>query len=264
MLPLGLSYVSTEQEFHTWLTGFVFVLGLVTYAATSMINAPYGRHLRPGWGPSVNNRLGWILMECPSALWFAWVFWQGQHKFLTTPMIAGSFWLTHYVYRAFVYPFLIRANKDKGMPVTVMLCGDFYNLINAYVNARYLSEFGDYSEDDPFSRPSFYIGLVLFVSGLFINIQSDQILINLRKPGETGYKIPHGGMFAFVSAPNYFGEILEWFGWSLLAWSPAGLSFAVYTVTNLLPRALSNHRWYLDKFRETYPPSRRAIIPFLW
>ena len=27
-----------------------------------------------------------------------------------------------------------------------------------------------------------------------------------RKPGEVGYKIPYGGMFAYLSAPNYSGK----------------------------------------------------------
>ena len=42
----------------------------------------------------------------------------------------------------------------------------------------------------------------------------------------------------------------------------AGLAFAVFTATNLLPRALATHRWYRKRFPD-YPSSRRAIIPFL-
>ena len=34
--------------------------------------------------------------------------------------------------------------------------------------------------------------MVLFVFGMVVNIHSDHILRNLRKPGETGYKIPQG------------------------------------------------------------------------
>ncbi|KAJ0390845.1 hypothetical protein P43SY_011481 [Pythium insidiosum] len=263
MLPLGLWNVSTEQEFHAWLTRSVFVLGIITFLATTWINAPYGRYLRSGWGPTVNARVGWVVMECPSAIWFAVVYLWGKNTTAATPMLAAALWLLHYTYRAFVYPFLIRTHKQRGMPLTVMLAGDFYNLINAYVNARYLSEYGDYADDTPWTRPSFYVGIALFATGMFINVHSDQILIHLRQPGETAYKIPFGGMFRYVSAPNYFGELLEWTGWSILAWSPAGLSFAVYTATNLVPRALSNHRWYLDKFKEAYPRSRRAILPFL-
>ncbi|ETK87725.1 hypothetical protein L915_07861 [Phytophthora nicotianae] len=256
--------IEAEDELHGWLVEGIFALGIVTYVATTIITAPYGRHARPGWGPTVNTRLGWVIMESPSAIWFAVVYLWGNHRLALTPLIAASLWECHYLYRSYVYPFLIRTHKDKRMPLTVMLSGDFYNIINAYINARYLSEFGDYSGDDPFSRPSFYAGVALFVFGLSMNIYSDQILINLRKPEESEYKIPYGGLFEYVSSPNYFSELLEWTGWTLLSQSPAGLSFAVYTATNLVPRALSNHRWYQDKFRGEYPTNRKAILPFLW
>ena len=38
----------------------------------------------------------------------------------------------------------------------------------------------------------------------------------------------------------------------------AGLSFAVYTAANLVPRALAHHRWYRATFPD-YPPARRAL-----
>ncbi|KAF1795681.1 Elongation factor Tu-type domain [Phytophthora cactorum] len=190
--------IETEEELHGWLVKGVFALGVVTYVATTLITAPYGRHVRPGWGPT------------PIAIWFAVVYLWGDHRFAMTPLIAASLWGCHYVYRSYVYPFLIRTNKDKRMPLTVMLSGDFYNMINAYINARYLSQFGDYSRDDPFTRPSFYAGVALFVFGLSMNIYSDQVLINLRKPGESEYKIPYGGLFEYVSSPNYFSELMEW------------------------------------------------------
>ena len=46
---------------------------------------------------------------------------------------------------------------------------------------------------------------------------SDSILASLRAPGETGYKIPHGGLFCLLSAPNYFGETMEWCGFAAFA-----------------------------------------------
>ena len=95
-----------------------------------------------------------------------------------------------------------------------------------------------------------------------INLHADTVLIHLRKPGETGYKIPRGGIYRFVTSPNYLGEIMEWCGWALMTWSLPGLAFAVYSVANLAPRALSNHKWYREKF-DDYPTSRRALIPFL-
>ena len=56
------------------------------------------------------------------------------------------------------------------------------------------------------------------------------MLFRLRSLGETGYKIPRGGLYERVSCPNYLGEMLEWIGWALAAWSLAGLAFAVFTI----------------------------------
>ena len=58
------------------------------------------------------------------------------------------------------------------------------------------------------------------------------------------------------------GELLEWTGWAIATWSLAGVSFAVYTAANLVPRALAHHRWYRETFPD-YPPGRRAVIPYL-
>ncbi len=69
-------------------------------------------------------------------------------------------------------------------------------------------------------------------------------------------------MFELVSCANYFGEVLEWVGWAVLTWSLPGLTFALWTVANLVPRARAHHAWYQRTFPE-YPAKRKAIIPFL-
>jgi hypothetical protein len=89
------------------------------------------------------------------------------------------------------------------------------------------------------------------------------MLIALRKPGETGYRIPNGWLFDRITSPNYFGEIVEWFGYALATWSPAGLAFALFTAANIGPRAFANRRWYRATFPE-YPADRKALIPFVW
>ena len=72
-----------------------------------------------------------------------------------------------------------------------------------------------------------------------------------------------GGAFELVSCPNYLGEILEWCGWALATWSWPGLAFALYTIANLAPRAVTHHRWYRETFPD-YPPKRRALVPYLF
>ena len=74
--------------------------------------------------------------------------------------------------------------------------------------------------------------------------------------------IPRGGLFRYLTCPNYFGEMVEWLGWACLTWSLAGLSFFVFTTANLLPRGLTHHRWYREQFPD-YPPERRAVLPWV-
>ena len=108
-----------------------------------------------------------------------------------------------------------------------------------------------------------WVAATLFVLGWGMSTWADTVLLHLRKPGETGYRIPRGGLYRWVSCPNYLGKILEWSGWALATWSWAGLAFAVYTFANLAPRAMLNHRWYRATFPD-YPRDRKALIPLVW
>ncbi|TMS18352.1 3-oxo-5-alpha-steroid 4-dehydrogenase 1 [Larimichthys crocea] len=113
------------------------------------------------------------------------------------------------------------------------------------------------------THPCFIAGSVLWLVGWLVNMHSDHILRNLRKPGETGYKIPTGGMFEYVSGANFLGEITEWAGFALAGHSVHSSAFAIFTTVVLASRAVAHHKWYLAKF-EDYPKSRKALIPFVF
>lgn len=98
---------------------------------------------------------------------------------------------------------------------------------------------------------------------MFINLRSDNILIGLRAPGESGYRIPHGFLFRYVSSPNLLGEIIEWAGFAIMAWNLPALSFLVWTYANLVPRARNHHQWYLRTFPD-YPRERKVVFPWVW
>jgi steroid 5-alpha reductase family enzyme len=108
----------------------------------------------------------------------------------------------------------------------------------------------------------FIFGAVLFFGGWYVNVRADALLSRLKTEGGDEYRVPHGSLYELVSCPNYLGEIVEWTGWAILTWSLAGLSFALYTAANLVPRALSNHRWYQQQFPD-YPGRRKAVVPFV-
>jgi 3-oxo-5-alpha-steroid 4-dehydrogenase 1 len=246
--------------FHT-LLWVCFAAAVVTALATLFISAPYGRHARTGWGPTVPGTFGWVGMEAAALLTIAVCFVLGRTPHPPTEIVFLALWELHYVHRTLVYP-LRRTASAKPMPLVVMLLAIVFNVLNGYVNGRYLFTFGPVRESSWFADPRFVIGTVVFLGGMAINVQADEILLHLRKPGEKGYAIPFGGLFRWVTSPNYLGEIVEWFGFALLTWSPAALAFAVYTASNVGPRALTHHRWYRETFPD-YPRERRALLPFL-
>lgn len=253
----------SEYQFFQGLIWAWLGLAAVTFLALLFIPAPYGRHGRAGWGPQISATVGWVLMELPSPLGMVVLFWMAtpeRHR-NAAAIVFLSLWLLHYVNRTFVFPFRMRG-AGKTMPLAVALMAVVFNLGNSYINGRWLFHFAPLYPDAWLTDPRFLGGVALFALGFFINQQSDWILLHLRRPGESGYKIPRGGLYRVVSCPNYFGEVLEWFGWALATWSMAGLTFAIWTAANLVPRALTHHRWYRDTF-DDYPPERRAVIPFV-
>ncbi|KAH9026273.1 3-oxo-5-alpha-steroid 4-dehydrogenase-domain-containing protein [Lactarius deliciosus] len=120
-----------------------------------------------------------------------------------------------------------------------------------------------------------------------------------KKAQPPHYAIPHGGLYSLVSFPNYLCEWVEWFGFALAAGPFPGFAllpsaqvllaaarsaqfteagrllvpfmdsvsppwvFLFVEITTMVPRAVRGHRWYYERFKESYPRERRAVIPWL-
>jgi hypothetical protein len=235
-------------------------VAVATMVVLRFVSAPYGRHTRPGWGPTLSNRLGWMIMESPGLLILPTLFLLGPAAKTPLHWILFAGYLTHYVHRALIYPFRLRT-QGKRMPVAIMGSAIFFNLVNTSLIGYSLGYQSSFPQDW-LSHPLFWIGAALFVGGFLLNLDADTRLLRLRKPGETGYKIPQGGLFRWISCPNHFAEMVEWCGYALMSWNLAGLTFAIWTIANLLPRALDHHKWYKEKFAD-YPAERKAVIPGL-
>jgi len=252
----------SEYSVYKILLTSIFALGLVIFPVLWITPAPYGRHNRPGWGSQIKASLGWAIMESPAVIVFALCFALNNKKASILPLLFLIMWQTHYLHRTYVYPFLIRG-RQKQMPVIIMVLALAFNAINGYLNGRYLYAFAPDYPPSWIGNPRFITGLVLFIVGFAINLHSDGVLRKLRRPSEKDYKIPYGGLFEHVSCANYFGEIVEWFGWAVATWSLSGLAFAFFTVSNLVPRAYKHHEWYVKEFPD-YPRRRKAVIPFVF
>ncbi len=237
------------------------LLAIPVFVLLLFVRAPFGRHARAGWGPTMPNKLGWVLMESPAVWWFALVFLTGELTKSPINYFFFAIWMVHYLHRDLVYPLRLH-DRGKRMPVLIGGFAFVFQLVNCYLNAAHLGRLGRTYELSWIADPRFLVGMALFFVGMAINLRADNVLLALRGPGETGYKIPYGGLYRWISCPNYLGEIIQWVGWAVATWSVAGLSFALWTVANLVPRALSHHRWYRQEFTE-YPRRRRAILPGL-
>ena len=140
-----------------------------------------------------------------------------------------------------------------------------FNTSNGYLNGWSIASQSEKYTQLWLLTPQFLIGVSIFLSGMVLNKLSDRqlaLLSQSRSEGED-YKIPEGYAYRWVSCPNYLGEIIQWIGWAIATWSLAGLVFAVWTMANLVPRALAHHRWYQQTFKN-YPRERRALIPFVF
>lgn len=242
-----------EQLVWLWIA-----VGAATFVVLLKVPAPYGRHTSPRWGPTVDNRAGWFVMEVVVLVVF-WSVIARSGRSLTGPaLVMALLFSFHYANRALVFPFRLRT-PGKRMPLVIMLLAVGFNLVNGSLLGSQLGSRGDYPAAW-FTDPRFLLGLALFASGMAVNWWADRRLIALRKPGETGYVVPRGGLFELVSCPNHLGEIVEWSGFALMTWSLPGLAFACWTAANLVPRSLAHHRWYRATFAD-YPAGRKAVIP---
>ena len=241
-------------------------VAVVVFVALQFFEAGYGYLFDKRYGPPVNNKVGWVRMESPVFVAMCALWAMSDRQWDAVPLVLFSVFQLHYFQRSFIFPFLMRGKST--MPIAVMLMGVTFNTFNAYIIGEWLYDpilnDGMYQLDWLWS-PKFIIGALIFLAGMGINLHSDHVIRNLRKPGDTKHYIPRKGFYKYVTSANYFGEFTEWVGFAILTWSPAGLLFAVWTFANLAPRAKSLTAKYEAEFGEEYTKlNKKHIIPFIW
>lgn len=250
----------TEELFNKIIIAWI-ILGVIVFFVNLKIVAPYGRHASKNWGLLINNRLAWLLMESPVLFLVLYFVLPNLASLNAVVWILFLLFTAHYLHRTFIFSFRIKGTGKK-MPIGVVLLAVIFNTFNGFFIGYYLGNFAHYETSWLLSFP-FITGAVLFSVGVFINWRSDSILIGIRKDGFSGYKIPHGFLFERISCPNHLGEMIEWSGYALMSFNLPALAFAVWTLANLIPRALAHHKWYKSYFTE-YPKNRKAFLPGIW
>jgi len=234
------------------------ILGFFTFIALLKVSAPYGKFTSEFWGPSMSFKWGWIIQEVVSPIIFSIFFLcSGAHD-KGMAWIFFIIWNVHYFNRSVLFP--LRQKQTARCPLAIVVSAVFFNIINGFTNGYFLGYLAQYDFNYIYSL-QFIIGFIVLVFGIIINVKSDNILISIKKKNND-YQIPNGFMYRYISCPNYFGEIIEWIGFYIMTASDPALVFVFWTMCNLIPRAISNHNWYINKFSD-YPKNRKAVIPFL-
>ncbi len=252
------------HSFHLFLL-VMALIAVVVFICLFYVDAGYGKFYQPKWGPSVGNRLGWILMEAPVFIAMLLLWWFSDRKTDPVRLVFLLLFELHYFHRSFIFPLQIRGRSR--MPLSIIVMGALFNTLNALMQGGwifYLSLADRYPLSWLASLP-FILGTALFLTGMSVNIGSDSIIRNLREPGDTAHYLPKGGMFRYVTSANYFGEFVEWVGFAVLTWSWAGAVFALWTFANLAPRASRIYDMYAREFPDELDTEKtKRMIPFIF
>ena len=248
----------TREDTFNYLIQLVF---LVTFTSVFIIlffiKAYYGKfYSNKSLLPTINTRLSWIIQEIPCVIISLLFIYNNTAN---TKAILFIFpFLFHYIHRSLIFPFIIKTSKNFPLEITLMAFS--FCVFNSLILNRSAFYFCDY-ESTELTLVN-YVGLGVMICGMCINIFHDHYMAYLRKQKE-GYILPKGYLFNYVTNPNYFGEIVEWFGYWIYTQNFSAFVFFISTVGNLFPRAIKYKQWYLTKFKDECPKHIKAVIPFI-
>lgn len=244
----------------------ISLVGLVIFVTLYYVNAGYGKMRTEKWGPTMNNKVGWCMMEVPVFLVMLYFYGMSEVRAQVPYYVFFIFFEIHYFQRSFIFPFLMKGKSQ--MPIVIMALSMIWNVLNGYLQGFWLfklaPQYGMY-DSHWLGSWQFIAGSVIFFTGMIINIHSDYVIRHLRKPGDTNHYLPKKGMYRLVTSANYLGEIIEWAGWAMLTWSIAGGVFFWFTCCNLVPRANAIYHKYEQEFADEFDRKRlKRIFPFIY
>ena len=244
------------------LTFIVYTSIIVSVLLITCLNkfpAPYGKFKKASGvfsSVTINSKLAWSFQECPAFIIPFYIFLMRMSSLSWLSTCAFVMFCVHYLNRSFIYPFFIKSQKET--PLETCVSAFMFCSFNGWLQSISIIE-NDFSHRELHAS---LIGILLFCFGMYINISSDFHLHELasHRAGNE-YLLPNKGMFKYVSAANYFGEIVEWFGYALFIQTPSAAWFSLFTTLFLGQRGYQTHKYYQKNITD-YPKRRSSIFPF--
>ncbi|KAJ2722878.1 hypothetical protein GGI07_003005 [Coemansia sp. Benny D115] len=119
------------------------------------------------------------------------------------------------------------------------------------------------------SRLAVALGLLLYTYASVHQWRCHGILFRLRSRSlkeNTGYVVPTGDLFSYVSCPHFLCEILLYVSlWMVTGFQATTLVWNIaWTAINLGITARESHMWYKQAFGDKYPRNHRALVPYIF
>ena len=178
-------------------------------------------------------------------------------------ILAGSLVSLHFLERVLESLFLHRYSGVMNLASVVMICG-LYSSLSLLLGEVSATEVGGDGMPLTGFEVELRVGIGLWSVGVLLNLHHHRLLANLRKPGETGYEMPRGGLFRWIACPHYFAEIVGWWGYALVFHHVAAPIAASTMSLYLAGRSHNTVKWYRERMPDAVPTGWKRLIPFVY
>ena len=178
-------------------------------------------------------------------------------------LISGAMISAHFAKRCVEVMTLHRYSGVMNLFTTVQICF-LYTTLALLLGEIAATGMSGFEGGAPPISAAMILGVALWVLGTSGNFYHHKLLANLRKPGETEYKVPRGGLFGLVACPHYFSEILAWFGFALFFHHVGALMMISVMTMYLAGRSYNTLVWYRDRLGDQLPDGWRRMIPLIY
>ena len=79
------------------------LIGIGTFIYLFYENAPYGRHIKDGWGIKIPARLGWVVMESPCVILMIIYALLVKDQLENIHKVFLLIWLAHYIHLSLIH-----------------------------------------------------------------------------------------------------------------------------------------------------------------
>ena len=158
--------ILTQHSFYYYGLIIWIIISIVTFMILVVFKPKtYGRHVRNDKF-SINNKLGWFLMELPTVIFLPYFFFSGSSNYNLVTLFFISLYMIHYINRVFIFPLRLRTT-GKNISLLIVFFAVTFNIFNTYFIGYYFGNFSHLYDIKWFYSPFFYWLFSIGVTLLF-------------------------------------------------------------------------------------------------